>query len=74
MQEYLLVVLLHDLTEDVGDLGELVEDLGGDLVLVAQLGPATLHRGVGVVIRRALNKKNYITPLLTEHKSIFPMR
>ena len=65
------MVLLHDLAEDVGDLGELVEDLGGDLVLVAQLGPATLHRGVGVVIRRALNKKNYNTYNTQNTKAFF---
>ena len=55
-----LAVLLHDLTEDVGDLRELVEDLRGDLVLVTQLtraslGPAVeLHWGVRVVIRGTL--------------------
>lgn len=60
MQEYLLVVLLHDLAEDVGDLRELVEDLGGDLVLVTQLSsnslsPAMkLDRRVRIVIRGAL--------------------
>ena len=55
-----LTVFLHDLAEDVGDLGELVEDLRGDLVLVTQLtwpslGPAVkLDRRVRIVIRGAL--------------------
>ena len=58
-----LAVLLHDLTEDVGDLRELVEDLGGDLVLVTQLssnslGPAMkLDRRVRIVIRGALCRR-----------------
>ena len=60
-----LTVLLHDLAEDVGDLRELVEDLGGDLVLVTQLssnslGPAMkLDRRVRIVIRGALSMRKY---------------
>ena len=41
-----LTVFLHDLAEDVGDLGELVEDLRGDLVLVTQLTWASLGPAV----------------------------
>ena len=58
-----LAVLLHDLAEDVGDLRELVEDLGGDLVLVTQLSsnslsPAMkLDRRVRIVIRGALSMR-----------------
>jgi len=55
-----LTVLLHDLAEDIGDLRELVEDLGGDLVLVTQLSlnslspTMKLDRRVRIVIRGAL--------------------
>ena len=58
-----LTVLLHDLAEDIGDLRELVEDLGGDLVLVTQLSsnslsPAMkLDRRVRIVIRGALSRR-----------------